>query len=793
MKKNIWGKFPLFMGMILILIVTGYSKERVVISTLLEDGYSGIDKYSQYIKSEISNLLAGEFDVTFSDDIVLPSNKSDDFYLDEYNKLENDTKVNFILIFSNNVVHSIVASKKELSKMTFAPMVTEGEILNLKDKKIKNFYPTKIFPDFNTSVKSFSQLVDKDTIGAIINSKYRNLKMPATIDSVAIKYIFVSNGDLNDSLVKDSTLPIFLSPLLSIKDSVRSSFIQNCLKRKIPVFSVLGITDLYEGAIMTQTDSSDFMIVARSVAMSIQSAIIGEKLDSTSITVPFTSKNIINKKSAVICGIDIPWMMLSEARIINKNYTQTTDSLSLVDMIKQSVESNIELLMKKQEVQAGDQDLKSAWANYIPSLNLQLGYKAEDSASTVVDFGSAGTGTIKPQNIGYFQGNIEQLIFSDKINTQVAVQRRLRDARQEDLKATVRDISMTAANAFIALLKAQKNLEIKESEYNTIYNNLQVAYNGYKVGTTNPADVYRLETEVAIQKHRVFSARSLIRISKFNVNKILNRPIEQDFIAVDNVLQEGISDSLEVWANGLKTASDLDTFKVFLKEMALANSPELKSAHSYIEAKNKEKKEYLRGLVVPSLYAGFTYNDGITATPSDFETNGAKVGLYANWDIINNGEKFIKRKKANYELSQLTYGFTDAQNSILQDVSNSIDYFVTMISKVKLYNQAAISSDKNYAIIEDAYSRGAVDIERLLGAQNSNFQAQTNFYKSVYEFRESELALAKSINRLDYFTDKNFEDILGEYSVWLDKRAATQEQEKTAQATPSMVDSTSTK
>lgn len=774
--------------LLLFIVSASFAGKNVTFGVIAQDNHSEIQNFKKILKQEIHDLLTGEFEAQFPEDKAVDGDTTFDILIGKLTALEADPTVDMIIVIGNQPLKAVLETAN-LKKPVIAPMVMDIHISE-KMKAAKgsgktNFTYTSIFPDLERSLKEFVELTGKKEVTVVIDESYSDLELPRAVDSVSLKYLTVSlDAAISDLVIPEDVKALFVTPLYGSNRETRHAFFKKATERGIPTFTIGGITDLRGGALMSLTDSADVQRVARTNAINIQSILLGDKPETLSTEFKVREKMIINMETAVKCSIDVPWKFLSEAEFINRDYSTAERKLTLTGAVEEAITSNLTYLSKIKEVEAGNQDLKTAWSRFLPSLNLGGGLSMIDENSSSVSF-SGNNIVLQPEKTFFGEVGFQQLIFSDKVITGIGAQRRLRDSREAEVNQVRKDIALTAATTYLQLLEAQTGLEINESEYLTLKKNLEIAQNGQAVGTTNPADVYRLESEVARQKHRVFESRTAVRRGQLNMNRLLHRPLEEEFITEDSVIIEKPHELALQWSKSISSLSVLDTFRLYLTEIALLDAPELKRINSYIEAKEKEKREYLRGFIVPELVAAGGVQKPFSTSEDDskYEDSKWQVGIYANWNILSNGDKLVDRKRANYELERLETDRERISEELKNRVQNSLLEMIDMISKVSLYTVSAEAAQKNYDIIFDSYSRGATDIEGLLGAQNAKFQANSQQIAAMYQFRKSELNLERSINRLEEFYNKDFSEILKEFGEWRTQREATASVEATESVT----------
>ena len=74
---------------------------------------------------------------------------------------------------------------------------------------------------------------------------------------------------------------------------------------------------------------------------------------------------------------------------------------------------------------------------------------------------------------------------------------------------------------------------------------------------------------------------------------------------------------------------------------------------------------------------------------------------------------------------------------------------------IDLQQASADSAKKNYELVYDAYSKGAVGVIDLVDAQNSGLTAKFNAVNASYQFLIDLMYLQRSIGSFDFFLNNN--------------------------------------
>ena len=351
-------------------------------------------------------------------------------------------------------------------------------------------------------------------------------------------------------------------------------------------------------------------------------------------------------------------------------------------------------------------------------------------------------------------GQFSQAIFSEPAIANIRIQKMLQEKRNYEFSQQELDKVLEASMTYLNLLKAQTYESILKENLNLTKKHLDIARLRQEVGFSGASDVYRWESEIARLNIDVVTARAQRRAAGFALNEILNRPLNEKFIAEDLAQ----NDPFITGEGGLEsTISNARTWKSFIDFMvseALDRSPELKQLDQYIEAQERFLKMNLRSRYLPTL--GFqTQGDyfvsrrGSGTEPMDpIEIPGMdpiyigaelksyqwNIGITASLPLFQGGYKEAEIKQSKIDLNILADRRNDLVNKITQRSFTQFEFIGASSPAMDMANQAAEAANLSLALSQDAYSKGQISIVDLIDVQKA--AAQSNLLKenSVYDY-----------------------------------------------------------
>ncbi|MCH8957779.1 TolC family protein [candidate division KSB1 bacterium] len=291
--------------------------------------------------------------------------------------------------------------------------------------------------------------------------------------------------------------------------------------------------------------------------------------------------------------------------------------------------------------------------------------------------------------------------------------------------------------------------------------NLELAEIREQIGSSSRAEVFRWESEVAIDRKDVITANAQRNLAEITLNTILHRPAEEKFILLETDLDDATAiSSREKIRKYLDDAISFKILRSFVVVIAMENSPDILALDAAISAKESELRLYKRSFWSPTFAlvadystilkkggAGTEGGAGIGIAIPEVDDNTWSIGLNASLPIFEGTGKFAQQAQAHKELESLKLQRRSVVEKVEQRVRSAMHLAGASRAGIKLSKDAAEAAQKNLELVTDAYSRGVTNILDLLDAQNAALTADLAAANAVYDhmldFMEVERAIGK--------------------------------------------------
>ena len=725
-------------------------------------------QYEKKLQDEILQLLQHRYDVKIN--IIYSKNGENNFA-----KLFSDAYANHDIVISLGTNSSDFAiNLKEYPKPTIASIVLDRELQGLEKTSegssgIKNFTyiesPFDMKRDLNLlySLYSFDHLeviTNEATVGGspfikLLFAKYLEGK------DVSVDHIFYQDDvgkhftDMDDKRVAVYALPYFG------KDSKKVvEIFKEINKYKVPSAALFGEDFLAAGALVGFETSDNLQKIPRRIALNVMKIIEGEAASDLSVEMQTFSNNlIINMETARQIGIYPSFEIMSRSTLYNLDAIQTDNKLSLQKAIAQALQNNLSIKIEKTDVAISDTEIGIAKSDLLPQLDASSSLALTDEFTTFSRQGAQGRANL------LLSGKLSQVIFAEPILANVAIQKMLKESEEKQLLQTQLDVVIDVTNAYMNILFAKSNLNIQQQNVERNKDNYDISKAKEAIGYTGASDINRWEAELANANIELNNAFAALRQGKFQLNQLLNRPINEPVDIIGATIEEStliFADERMVFINDY---GSLDKFSDFLVGYAYENLPELAQIDLGLKIQERLQLSRNRALYLPTLGVSGSANrvlgrynipEGLPAV--DIATTW-DIGLGLSYPVFQgfNRKKLIEQSKLNVIQLQDTRKNTENQLELL--VRASLENVGASYSRMELAETAANASRKNYEIVQDAYSAGQANVTTLIDAQQNALATELQSNNAVFTFIQDFLNLERSIGYFNFLATPQEKDV----------------------------------
>ncbi|MCH9614677.1 MAG: hypothetical protein SP1CHLAM54_13590 [Chlamydiia bacterium] len=526
----------------------------------------------------------------------------------------------------------------------------------------------------------------------------------------------------------------------------------------LPSFTFGGEEQVEEGVLMTTTPKSEMRRIARRIALNVQELYLNHT--NADIEVKFNRKEemIINETTAAEIGLELPYKYVAQAKLIHKALPPPDQLLDLRESLELSIADNLDINVERYVVESGRQEVLKDFAELLPQLN-------SSALARIINANTAKYGRgIEPQNNIRGSLVLDQMVYDDSKIARYQVEKKLQKAREFNLQTVELDILLDTSVSYLLILRVQAEKEIAFENLNLTKVNLKHAHELVDSGQARLSEVYRWESALSTNREQLVSIQATLDNTKAQFNRLLNRSWEEH-VNVDDIaaLQTNLSYGLQDLGYVITAPSKYERYKEFLINLALKNSPEIKSLDEQIDAQARRLTESERAFYLPK-FSGFAELNGNLAKsghgsePVPTLSNSIpekKIGLKMTFPLFTSGRRTAQMNQSVANLLRVKTEKASVETKVEERVLKAVDNLKSSFEGIFLADAAAVAGEKNLVIVSNNYARGAVSIVDLIDAQNTAIVAKTNYSNALYDYLIDYMNLQRNIAEFDQFLAKS--------------------------------------
>lgn len=708
------------------------------------------------LETQVRSVVGEDAVINFRKDYNLVNNYNLQKAQENYNQLlTNDTDI--ILAFGP-INSQIISNLKVHQKPTILFGAVNRDLNAIDITKatsgIENFTYLIASESYQDDLTKFKELSGFKNVGIAVEAPLvAILPLEETFDrelealGANYKLIpFTTPSDIIENL--EGIDAVYMAGGFFLTEEENKQLAKIFIERKLPSFTTNRTNDVQNGIMATNQSDENIDQFFRRIALSIEAYVTGTPLADLPVFIDYEPQLTINYNTAQAIGVPIKYSLLGQTNFVGASENPISDKrYSLLTAIDDALKNNLSLRSNQKDVALSSQDVKVAKSNYLPSLTAsgQGTYidpnLAEISNGQNPEFSTAGNITL------------QQTLFSEAANANIAIQKSLQKAQEENFSSAELDLIFNTSNLYFNALILKANTQIQLQNLALTKKNLEIAEQNFEAGQAGKSDMLRFRSQLAQDTQSMVEAINQLEQGFIGLNQALNNPIAYEIDVEDVVLAEGVFERYNYTelTDLLDDPRLREPFIDFLIEEAKRNAPELRSLNYNLDATERNIKLNGFGRLLPTVALQGQYNNTFSRSgagsiaPAGFTLldNNYNAVVSLSIPIINQNLSNINKQTAMIQKEQLEINMADTELAIATNVRSGVLNLVNQVSNIKLSKISEETAKEALELTQTSYSNGAVNIVQLLDAQNNYLSAQLRRINATYNFLINSLQLER--------------------------------------------------
>lgn len=731
----------------------GLAQANVIKVALVKDGPLTAYIPESVIKNEISELLGGEYTISYVANSRTTANWSVESIHKVFDGLYGDQSIDFIVTLGPIASHELT-NRKTLSIPTIAAVVINPIIQNfpLKNKRSsrKNLSFVADLNDSGGEIEFFSKFVGKRKIAVLVEpflaESWNELQL--VLDSAAKEYGLsfkqISVGDDLEQIrrsIPSDTEAVIVGFLSQYNKTQIKRLADLLIELKLPSYTFMGERGVELGFMVTQGQvEQDRAKLSRRVALNIQRLLLGQSAEDLPVDINFSSQVIFNERTALMVNFAPNWQKILSAKVLFRDESNDKVLLSVEQALKRALKENLSLQSQAIDIELARQNVAISKSKLYPQLGLSVSYQQINEEQAIVG---------NPESRGDASLNLSQSLYSESLWANFEIKELQLEIEVENYKMASLEIADKAVQSYLQLLSAKANEMIQNANLELTTRNLALARNRMQVGSSGQSDVLRFKSQMARDRQTLFSATAARQQAEIILATTINLADGQ----LVDIERPQIGNLLNIltntrFLNYVSNQIEWQTFQEFYKKEALRNSPELKQVAINEVISKRQLLSIERGNYMPDIALvakkGDNFSQNGAGSLDDYHGESWRLGIEATlaFDLSGSQRKTSQVQKLKLKKIELN------KRALRQQVETSTQQALFAIGSsypsIQLSKESSKAAIDSLAIVQDSYAKGAVSISELLDAQNNALTARLSAAEAEYRFLSDYVSLLKA-------------------------------------------------
>jgi len=558
------------------------------------------------------------------------------------------------------------------------------------------------------------------------------------------------------SILPSDTKAVYVPLLTSFTQAQRVQLFKKLTQKKILHLTMLGSTDVEQGAFACLSPDISKTLYKR-LALNMHQSLLGVDTKLLPVTLQLADLLKINLATAKKMNWSPDYDTALAANFINEDaYRQAKGDLSLEHVMAWAAKINPDVAIARATWLRSYADVQIAKAGFRPTATINGSIGATGIGNRI----SVRTSPSNSQSASLGL-EVNQLIYSNRLYSQIQAQSKLLSASKFDQQSIVLDTMETTAHAYLDALTAEALYRIQKENLQLVQENLSLAKLRLDIGAADNSDYLRWQASVASARSDLIAADSNRQLARVNLNtQVLSSP-QTYWNLKDISLRDDetyfLNDSL------MAVITDQAKFKSFIsfvKEISTHRAPELRSFDKNLTAQGISLKERQGRNLKPEV--------SLTASAQQIfaDSSLSRGGTQSEWTVgigfsMPLWEKELQQAESGKiytGILQLQAQRTKASYLIKQRALSAAYNMAASHPNMRLSRRARKAAEENYDAIKKKYKLGQVGVVTLLDAQSNLLIQKQVEAASVYTYLKDIVSLQRSISWFEFTKSKKQTD-----------------------------------
>lgn len=538
-----------------------------------------------------------------------------------------------------------------------------------------------------------------------------------------------------------SAKAVYVPILPSLSFAERGRLFELLTARRIFSLSMLGSVDVQKGA-LAGLSADNSRALFRRMALNAHQIFSGISPSVLPVLLRSNDRLQVNMRTARQIGWSPDYDTLLSAELIGLEDIQPSgDELTLEEAMKHASEANVDTRVARARLQATYWETRSLVTGLRPQLGLNGQARNQSLGNRLNRLAEANATTLS------FGAEVSQILYSDRVTSQIRAQKEVLAATELDLESVRLDGIETAGQAYLDCLLTDALFAIDKENLALTVQNLNLARTRADIGAAEASEVFRWLASLAQAKSQLIRSDANRRNARVALNLAVSEPRTRNWTFRDILIADDEYYFMnDVLSSSLRTLSDFEKYNAFIKQTAVARSPEIEALDKNLAAQGILFAERGRRNFLPQVSLSSSLQRLASETRGDFDSqNDWTVGIGFTIPLFEGGLRKTERNRIAAVIEQLKAQRDRALYFVEQRALSGIYNASASHPGIRLAREALAAAQQRYDSTLSKYSLGAATILDLLDAQSQLVSQKQAEASAVYEYLKDMISIQRSM------------------------------------------------
>lgn len=427
--------------------------------------------------------------------------------------------------------------------------------------------------------------------------------------------------------------------------------------------------------------------------------------------------------SALVMAILISSPLFAQDRVI-----------TLDEAYKTAVDNHEAVKIAGEAVSQAQSNLDKTTARILPNLTVEGTYTRYNEQK------SSGSFVTQPEDNSKVDIRVTQPLYTggrEWANRRQA--RALIEKSKEGVELSTENVLRATARAYFGLLKAQKDVEIKDAALKRADERRKVADARFKVGEVTRSAVLRAEAELAGAEAELITSKSNLLDARNNLKRILG--VTEDFAVVEPAQHGSVEGDTETLVK--RALDSRNDYKQSILDQRVAS-----------EGITFAKGNFYPQLKLEGLYSWRDQNPQTTF----FQEDSLSASLILTYPIFEGGLRRAEVAEARSKFREAEFRKLGLRRDIEIEVRDAINNVESFRAVIDSFTKQVSFAEEDYRMVFEQFKFGIATTVEVIDSDTTLVQAQRSLANAAYDLQLSIIELKYRLGILAQdagFTEKS--------------------------------------